>query len=369
EMSRLSVARNNRCFIPMLLCFCSILFLTSCPGNGGASDSDGATYAYGGTGGMTGQNNKEPSAWEIKNMADAGDTDKIVELLTGGQGGGGASGGTTTPVDIPVSDMGLPSGTTGSVTITMTVNGETETYRADIEGDNAHFDIPLVPEGSEVSVRMDVRDTDGKLLLTGSTSKTVSGTDDALAVTLSDKIDVPVALNFDAILFGFQINPSSPLRKEVVESSSGSFSISLDTNISFISGYAVLPDFKVVSFPATSVGTVSENTSVTLSRNPSSEWDINGKVKFSIYTDGTISAPEYDDLNGEYYLFNEAFASGYFEIVDAHIQCTSNSSDPTAWYDFTGTSLESTNNCRLRYKLKAGGITSGEFFSKTTQAE
>ena len=350
-----------------------MILLASCQGNGGASDSDGATYAYGGTGGMTGQNNKEPSAWEIKNMADAGDTDKIVELLTGGQGGGGgASGGTTTPVDIPVSDMGLPSGTTGSVTITMTVNGETKTYRADIEGDNAHFDIPLVPEGSEVSVRMDVRDTDGKLLLTGSTSKTVSGTDDALAVTLSDKIDVPVALNFDAILFGFQINPSSPLRKEVVESSSGSFSISLDTNISFISGYAVLPDFKVVSFPATSVGTVSENTSVTLSRNPSSEWDINGKVKFSIYTDGTdgtivaISAPEYDDLNGEYYLFNEAFASGYFEIVDAHIQGTPNPADSTAWND-TGT-LWPTNNCRLRYKIKAGGITSGEFYSKPTPA-
>ncbi len=316
---------------------------------------------------MTGQNNKEPSAWEIKNMADAGDTDKIVELLTGGQGGGGASNETTTPVDIPVSDMGLPSGTTGSVTITMTVNGETKTYRADIEGDNAHFDIPVVLEGSEVSVRMDVRDTDGKLLLTGKTSKTVSGTDDALAVTLSDKIDVPVALNFDAILFGFQINPSSPLRKEVVESSSGSFSISLDTNISSISGYAVLPDFKVVSIPATSVGTVTENTSVTLPRN-SSEWDINDRVKFSIYKDGTIvtiSAPEYDDSYGECYLFNEAFASGYFEIVDAHIQITSNPADPTAWYDLTGT-LGTTSNCRLRYKIKAGGITSGEFFSKPT---
>ena len=166
----------------LILCFCSMVFLASCPGNGGSSYSGGATYT-GGTGadGASGSPNSDKlSAWDIKNMADARDTGKLITLLTAGQ-----DSGKTTPVDISVADMGLPAGTTGSVTITMTVNGTTRTYNASIEDDRVHFDIPAVPSNSEVSVRMDVRDGSGSLLLTGSTSKTVSGTDDALAGTVA----------------------------------------------------------------------------------------------------------------------------------------------------------------------------------------
>ena len=188
-MTRAAKRRDNRCLFILLLCFCCILFLASCPGNGGASDTSGTTYAAGGggtpgAGGMTGQNNKEPSAWDIKNMADAGDTDKIVELLSGGQEDtGGDLPGEPVRVTMAASDLGLPAG--GWVVLKMTVDGESDSYKAVADADgNVAFDIPMVPEGSEVSVRMDVRDGSGALVRTGRTEKTVSGTDDALKVTL-----------------------------------------------------------------------------------------------------------------------------------------------------------------------------------------
>ena len=360
-MSRINAVSSNHCFIRLMLCFCSTLFLASCPGNGGATYSDGATYEAGGAGASGGPNGNTLSATDITSLASAGDTGKLIKLLTAGQ-----DSGKTTPVDISVADMGLPAGTTGSVTITMTVNGTTRTYNASIEDDTVHFDIPAVPSNSEVSVRMDVRDGSGSLLLTGSTSKTVSGTEDALAVTLSDKVTMPVTVNFDALFFGFTISPSSPARTEVVESPSGSFSESLGTNITLLNGYAVTTDFKVVSFPATSV-TVTENTSVTLLRNSFDVCSVADRLNFRIYTDETYT-PEYDTLYTEQYIINGAIAKGYLTIVDAHIQVTSNIADPNAWYDLTGT-LGPTNNCRLRYRIKAGGITSGEFFSPSVMAQ
>ena len=236
---------------------------------------------------------------------------------------------------------------------------------AGIEDDRVHFDIPAVPSNSEVSVRMDVRDTDGKLLLTGSTSKTVSGTEDALAVTLSDKVTVPVTVNFDALFFGFTISPSSPARTEVVESSSGNFSESLGTSITLLNGYAVTADFKVVSFPATSV-TVTENTSVTLLRNSFDVCSVKDRLNFRIYTDKRYES-EYDVLYTESTIINEAIAKGYLTIVDVHIQLTSNSADPNAWYDAPASpTLNLDNAARVRYKLKAGGITSEELYSPST---
>ena len=75
-----------------------MLFLASCPGNGGASDTSGTTYAAGGggtpgAGGMTGQNNKEPSAWEAPCFVSQGEWEKPPSLapspLKGEKEGGG----------------------------------------------------------------------------------------------------------------------------------------------------------------------------------------------------------------------------------------------------------------------------------------
>ena len=161
-----------------------MLFLASCQGNGGASDSYGTTYAVGG-GDTSGSSASSYSAWEIKNLADEGDTDKIVELLTSGLGiTDDSEAATTNRVTFSASGIGLPAG--GSVKITMTVNGEATTYDGQVDGDEVHFDIPVVLEGSELTVKMDVYDGNGTLILSGKTSKTVTGTSDDLSLTLSE---------------------------------------------------------------------------------------------------------------------------------------------------------------------------------------
>ncbi len=353
-----------------------MVFLASCTGNGGSAHSGGATYEAGGSGSSSGAsggpNGNTLSATDITSLANAGDTGKLITLLTAGQ-----DSGKTTPVDISVADMGLPAGTTGSVTITMTVNGTTRTYRADIAGDTVHFDIPAVPSNSEVSVRMDVRDSGGTLMLTGKTSKTVSGTDDALAVTLSDKIDVPVTLppDCDALFFVYYMQfPSGfggPPKTECSASSSGSFSESLGTIIDSIIGYAVKSDFSVVAFEPVNNVTVTEDFSVAFTPrvSPVSLSNLDGYIKFHIYTDERYELYSEGPI-GTTDMFSGAYEAGLFSLVDAHIQLTSNAADPNAWYDLSPTgTLGPTNNCRLRYKLKAGGITSGEFFSPSVMAQ
>ena len=247
------------------------------------------------------------------------------------------------------------------------MNGETKSYRADIEGDKVHFDIPVVLEGSEVSVRMDVRDTDGKLLLTGKTSKTVSGTDDALAVTLSDKVDVPVTVNFDVIFCAYTVHlggVSTEAWQRYTGPSSDSFSASLGTEIGFIEGYAVGTDFKVYCVKAMSAFTVSEDSSVTLSKEGPAIADFKDEIIFSIYAPDGSFEPHFTS----HPQFIGAYDKGYFEIVDAHIEFTPDSAaDPIVWYDFNPAerALSSGNYVRVRYKIKAGGITSGEFFFTT----
>ena len=161
-----------------------MLFLASCQGTGGASDSYGTTYAVGG-GDTSGSSASSYSAWEIKNLADEGDTDKIVQLLTSGFGiADDGEAVTTNRVTFSASGIGLPAG--GSVKITMTVNGEATTYDGLVDGDDVYFDIPVVPSGSELTVKMDVYDGNGTLILSGKTSKTVTGTSDDLSLTLSE---------------------------------------------------------------------------------------------------------------------------------------------------------------------------------------
>ena len=180
------------CLTSFLCCAACLLGMASCQGNGGASDSYGTTYAVGG-GGMSGSSASGYSAWDIKNLADEGDTDKIVELLTSGLGiTDDSEAVTTNRVTFSASGIGLPAG--GSVKIIMTVNGEATTYDGLVDGDYVHFDIPVVPSGSELTVVMEVYDGNGTLILSGKTSKTVTGTSDDLSLTLSDP---KCAITFD----------------------------------------------------------------------------------------------------------------------------------------------------------------------------
>ncbi|MBP5158014.1 MAG: hypothetical protein ILP18_09115, partial [Treponema sp.] len=66
-MSKQSMGCNRHCssyFTGLILCFCSMVFLASCPGTGGRSYSDGATYT-GGAGASGSPNGNPLSAWDI----------------------------------------------------------------------------------------------------------------------------------------------------------------------------------------------------------------------------------------------------------------------------------------------------------------
>ena len=165
-----------------------LLLLASCPGNGGSAYSGGATYGGGdGSSGSEGGSSSYTAA-DLLNLSNSDDMEAVIRLVSEEPG---SSGSAKIPapahVVLSASDIGLPSG--GSVKLTMTVNGERQTYtaRADADG-NVSFDIPAVPARAEVSITMDVMTAAGVVLYSGEMEKEVSGTEDALAVTLETVI-------------------------------------------------------------------------------------------------------------------------------------------------------------------------------------
>ena len=191
-----------------VLCALCLLCLTACPGNGGAQDSVGTTYSSSGGSGS----GSSISADDIRNFSNSDDFGKVIELLSGGSSGGsGGEGRGTTSVDLSTDGWGIPAGG-GTVTITMTVDGETRTYISDITDGKVHFDIDDVPTDSMVKVKMDVRDSSGAIILTGRTEKTVSGEEDVLDVRLSDTAETPLSPDFVAqsIIYKVTVGTDSP---------------------------------------------------------------------------------------------------------------------------------------------------------------
>ena len=149
------------------------------------------------------------SADDIRNFSNSDDFGKVIELLSGGSSGGsGGEGRGTTSVDLSTDGWGIPAGG-GTVTITMTVDGETRTYISDITDGKVHFDIDDVPTDSMVKVKMDVRDSSGTILLTGRTEKTVSGEKDVLDVRLSDTAETPLSPDFAAKSIVYKVTVGS----------------------------------------------------------------------------------------------------------------------------------------------------------------
>ena len=168
------------------------LALSSCTGGGSSVDSGGAVYAGAGAGSGSGSSasGSSPAASEIASLANSGEIERLVNLITDSSGGGESS--LTSTVSFRASDIGLPDG--GSGKLGLTVNGTETAYTASASSDGyVSFAIPYVPVGSAVTVKMDVRDASGSLVLTGGGSKTVTEGDSSLALVLSDKVDVAVA--------------------------------------------------------------------------------------------------------------------------------------------------------------------------------
>ncbi len=215
----------------------ALAFLSSCSGTGGAS-YDGEVYL--------GAPSSGPTVQQIMELADSGDVEAIVNLFTvsnaAASAGGGGGSDQSSEISFTASDIGLPSG--GSVTLTMTVDGESSTYTATAGSDgNVTFSIPAVPTGSDVSVRIDVRDSGGTLMLTGRTSKTVTADDSSLAVTLSDKVNITPSPSFSCLSYAYIVKKDGL----VVERLGGSqtYRATLGTTVS-LSGLALMADGSIV---------------------------------------------------------------------------------------------------------------------------
>lgn len=178
------------------LLFVCLLFLAGCSGTGSSSQGGGAVY----------NNPSADQASPASQVLNNPNASKIVELFTNGIGGTGPS--STTPVDLPAEDLWLPDD--GTVKLTMTVDGVTTVYTASARYGNFHFDIPAVPTGSSVSVRMDVFDSSGDLMLTGKASKIVQGATDTLSLNLASFviIDLVPAFTADAWVWIVQDDPA-----------------------------------------------------------------------------------------------------------------------------------------------------------------
>ncbi len=224
-----------------LLAMGAALLLAGCPGNGGASYSGGATYG-------SDPSSSPASASDIMAHADSGDIEGIIQLITSGPTSStGASGGTeqTSEVVFDEDDIGLPSG--GSVTLTVTVDGSDSSYTATAGSDGkVTLSIPAVPTGASVTVRMDVRDSDGKLVLTGNTSKTVTADDSSLAVTLSDKVDVPLSVPSNVDYYVYRVSSDGGSTWEYKKATgSDEFAAKLGANVT-VEGFALVISNKTV---------------------------------------------------------------------------------------------------------------------------
>ncbi|MBQ3687839.1 MAG: hypothetical protein II932_08395 [Treponema sp.] len=182
-MSRTSTVLNNRGFMHLILCFCSMVFLASCPGNGGSSHSGGATYT-GGTAAPSSSDSQTDSsltAESILALSTGGDTEAVIRLFETGTDGGTGS----VAVSLSAGDIGLPDG--GRVMLTITGDGGYEfSGEASRASDGfVRFTIPSIPSGSRVTVIMQVLDADGTLTAYGSGTKTVTAEDHDISVQLT----------------------------------------------------------------------------------------------------------------------------------------------------------------------------------------
>ncbi|MBP5465520.1 MAG: hypothetical protein J6Y13_10155, partial [Treponema sp.] len=150
----------------------------SCNGNGGSMDSGGAVYnpnggSSGGSSGSSGSsgsggNTDTFTAQDLLNLSNAGDSGRIIELISSDNEAG------TTTVTLLAPDLGLPTGGT----VTLRITGNTVQYSQDASADSSGtvtFTVPRLQTNSTVTVELTVRDANGTVLFTGTDTQVVDG--------------------------------------------------------------------------------------------------------------------------------------------------------------------------------------------------
>ncbi|MBP5464708.1 MAG: SUMF1/EgtB/PvdO family nonheme iron enzyme, partial [Treponema sp.] len=157
---------------------CGVL---SCDGIG-TSIKDGGGSLYGGMGGAgtgsggsgsgsTGSGGGNFTVEDLMNLANAGDVDSILVLLSG-TGENQTADGTFT-VELSAADIGLPAG--GTVTLTITGNGVDYSESAGASADGkVTFEVARIAVGTTVTVTLTVRAADGSIAATGTKTQLVT---------------------------------------------------------------------------------------------------------------------------------------------------------------------------------------------------
>ncbi len=362
----------------LLFIFSFLLLLAACPGNGGSSHSDGSTYVPGGgassgTGGSSGGTSSSP-ADDILSKINTGDIETLVQLFSGGGGSSVFNESDTTRISFSASDIGLPSG--GSVTLTLSSGSEEVTCTGTASSDGTvYVDIPTVKSGSTVTIRMDVRDSSGKLRLTGGGSMSVQGDDDSLDISLSDKVEIAITTDFPYLLFSGLVYDYDSGASFFITSESPSFMASLGHEISF-SANAIQPDFNMYLLqldwgngPASGTHIIEEGDSLCLVRellgSPPAVVPYTPDQYVGVYVD--VDANAFGNWSVTFLEMTQpqlkyAMDHGLIEIVDTKLQ---KQGGAVGGFIDAADQGPITAPCTWRagFKLKIGSVTSGEFFT------
>ncbi|MBQ9539394.1 MAG: hypothetical protein IJU95_08980 [Treponema sp.] len=290
--------------------------LTACTGNGGSSSYDGEAYMGGGT--------NNTSAEEIISLVNSGDIQAVVSLVSQTTGGS-SSEPESQKLSFSAESLGLAmmSGGNFTVKITMTVNGVKTVYSsaADSSG-NYNFDIPPVPTGSNITVRMDIIDSDsGTLVKTGRTAKTATGDSTNLAVTLSSNFFIPLTppAGIDAWVWLVNEDPSDPTGWICDSGDNSEYSVNVNKDGSTVQlGGLAIKDGVVYEMPVQEI-IVGSTDEVTFTMNTAKNFPGCGKLKKT--TSGAAGAPydrivyETTDISKKPALLDRADADGVFEVA------------------------------------------------------
>ena len=134
--------------------------------------------------GSNSSSNNEISAWEILDLSNSGDMERVVAQLAGGSGSGnGTDGPITQKVTFNKNNIGLPDD--GTLTLVITGDGVDvdKTGTADADG-NVSFEIPGILTGTEITVTLTVKSSDGTILYWGTNTQTLVGSEFTVDVKL-----------------------------------------------------------------------------------------------------------------------------------------------------------------------------------------
>ncbi|MBQ9538379.1 MAG: hypothetical protein IJU95_03840, partial [Treponema sp.] len=211
-----------------------IIFLVSCTGTGGTSDSSGLVYDAGSSSFASSSQAARISSDDILTASVSGGKDAVLELLGATGSSGGDAQTTTTTIALAANDIGLPS----DGKVVLKISGGNVNYsmvaQADADG-YVRFQIPRIASGTTVTVDIEVMDSGGTVLSSGSKTQTVQGDSSQIAVSLTGTGAIPKPV-VTATCTGISVPGETNSYYVVSNSDMGSTSLTFSTSTAMPAG-------------------------------------------------------------------------------------------------------------------------------------